>query len=162
MSSSKAQNGSQDKGHKLIVEKDVWIPLRDGGSLCADIFRPDTTAKVPVIANIRPSGDTYLMEDFFYAGGLPALLEQMDGFFRSGDHQRIFRTAHTIKGSSSNLSATGVSNAAREVELPARNGDLAAAAAALPALKASTAALIAELALEQNNHSSAGLCGATP
>ena len=92
----------------------------------------------------------------------PALLEQMDGFFQSGDHQRIFRTAHTIKGSSSNLSAAGVSNAAREVELPARSGDLAAAAAALPALKASTAALIAELALEQNNHSSAGLCGATP
>ncbi|WP_445502729.1 L-arabinonate dehydratase [Microvirga sp. G4-2] len=30
--------------------------------------------KVPVIANIRPSGDKYLMEDFFYAGGLPALM----------------------------------------------------------------------------------------
>ena len=25
---------------------------------------------VPVVANIRPSGDKYLMEDFFYAGGL--------------------------------------------------------------------------------------------
>jgi dihydroxy-acid dehydratase len=33
--------------------------------------------KVPVIANIRPSGDTYLMEDFFYAGGLPAMMEQL-------------------------------------------------------------------------------------
>ncbi|MCP4185036.1 MAG: dihydroxy-acid dehydratase [Hyphomicrobiales bacterium] len=32
---------------------------------------------VPVIANIRPSGDRYLMEDFYYAGGLPALMEQM-------------------------------------------------------------------------------------
>jgi dihydroxy-acid dehydratase len=32
---------------------------------------------VPVIANIRPSGDKYLMEDFFYAGGLPALLETL-------------------------------------------------------------------------------------
>ena len=29
---------------------------------------------IPVIANIRPNGDTYLMEDFFYAGGLPAML----------------------------------------------------------------------------------------
>ena len=27
--------------------------------------------KVPVIANIRPSGDKYLMEDFYYAGGMP-------------------------------------------------------------------------------------------
>ena len=33
--------------------------------------------KVPVIANIRPSGDKYLMEDFYYAGGLPAMLEQI-------------------------------------------------------------------------------------
>ncbi|WP_227460673.1 L-arabinonate dehydratase [Cupriavidus pauculus] len=32
---------------------------------------------VPVIANIRPSGDTYLMEDFFYAGGLPALMSRI-------------------------------------------------------------------------------------
>jgi dihydroxy-acid dehydratase len=29
--------------------------------------------KVPVIANVRPSGDKYLMEDFYYAGGLLGL-----------------------------------------------------------------------------------------
>ena len=33
--------------------------------------------RVPVIANIRPSGDRYLMEDFYYAGGLPALMNRM-------------------------------------------------------------------------------------
>jgi len=33
--------------------------------------------KVPVIANIRPSGEKYLMEDFYYAGGMPALMKQM-------------------------------------------------------------------------------------
>ncbi len=32
---------------------------------------------VGVIANIRPSGDRYLMEDFFYAGGLPAMMNVM-------------------------------------------------------------------------------------
>lgn len=31
----------------------------------------------PVIANIRPSGKDYLMEDFFYAGGLPALMVEL-------------------------------------------------------------------------------------
>lgn len=31
----------------------------------------------PVIANIRPSGSEYLMEDFFYAGGLPALMKEL-------------------------------------------------------------------------------------
>ncbi|SIQ76339.1 L-arabinonate dehydratase [Bosea sp. TND4EK4] len=36
--------------------------------------------KVPVIANVRPSGDTYLMEDFYYAGGLLGLLTRLTGF----------------------------------------------------------------------------------
>jgi len=31
----------------------------------------------PVLANIRPSGDKYLMQDFYYAGGLPALMMRM-------------------------------------------------------------------------------------
>jgi dihydroxy-acid dehydratase len=33
--------------------------------------------RVPVLANIRPSGDTYLMEDFYYAGGMPGLLSRI-------------------------------------------------------------------------------------
>ncbi|WP_353394472.1 L-arabinonate dehydratase [Ruegeria sp. HU-ET01832] len=33
--------------------------------------------ETPVIANIRPSGTDYLMEDFFYAGGLPALMKEL-------------------------------------------------------------------------------------
>ena len=34
------------------------------------------SAKTPFIANIRPSGD-YLMEDFYYAGGLPAVMKEL-------------------------------------------------------------------------------------
>jgi dihydroxy-acid dehydratase len=33
--------------------------------------------QVPVIANIRPSGDTYLMEDFYYAGGLGGMMTRL-------------------------------------------------------------------------------------
>ena len=33
--------------------------------------------EVPVLANIRPSGSEYLMEDFYYAGGLPALMKRL-------------------------------------------------------------------------------------
>jgi dihydroxy-acid dehydratase len=32
---------------------------------------------VPVIANIRPSGSTYLMEDFYYAGGIRGLMSRL-------------------------------------------------------------------------------------
>lgn len=33
--------------------------------------------RVPLLANIRPSGEKYLMEDFYYAGGLRALMVEM-------------------------------------------------------------------------------------
>lgn len=46
--------------------------------------------RVPVIANIRPSGDKYLMEDFFYAGGLPALMNRIS--------DRLHLDALTITG----------------------------------------------------------------
>ena len=33
--------------------------------------------EIPLIANIRPSGKDYLMEDFFYAGGILALMYEL-------------------------------------------------------------------------------------
>jgi dihydroxy-acid dehydratase len=36
--------------------------------------------KVPVIGNVRPSGQTYLMEDFFYAGGIRGLMQNIRDF----------------------------------------------------------------------------------
>ncbi len=43
-----------------------------------DLNRFDQLSRrTPMIANIRPAGE-YLMEDFFYAGGLPALLNQIN------------------------------------------------------------------------------------
>jgi len=36
----------------------------------------ELSKKTPVLANLRPSGK-YLMEDFYYAGGLPALLKSL-------------------------------------------------------------------------------------
>ncbi len=48
---------------------------RCGVPLTLDDF--DAIARrVPVLANVRPGG-AYLMEDFYYAGGLPALLGQL-------------------------------------------------------------------------------------
>lgn len=40
-----------------------------------DLDRKSRTT--PVIANVRPVGNAYLMEDFFYAGGLTALMGQL-------------------------------------------------------------------------------------
>ena len=44
---------------------------------------------VPCLVNLMPSG-AYLMEDFFYAGGLPAVIRELDGY--------IHRDAMTANG----------------------------------------------------------------
>jgi dihydroxy-acid dehydratase len=54
----------------------VAMSRRAGCAVGLDDFDA-ASRRVPVIANIRPSGDTYLMEDFYYAGGLPALLNRI-------------------------------------------------------------------------------------
>src|SRR5690606_4592789 len=48
---------------------------RAGIELSLDDF-DEIARKVPVLANLFPSGNQ-LMEDFYYAGGLPALLNQI-------------------------------------------------------------------------------------
>jgi dihydroxy-acid dehydratase len=53
----------------------VAMARRGGVNLSMDRF-DELSAKVPVVANMRPAGE-YLMEDFYYAGGLPAMLEEI-------------------------------------------------------------------------------------
>ncbi len=58
----------------------IAMSRRAGASCEVSLADFDAASRrVPVIANIRPSGDRYLMEDFFYAGGLPAMLERIRG-----------------------------------------------------------------------------------
>ena len=54
----------------------VAISRRAGLPVTLDDF--DAASRtVPVVANIRPSGDKYLMEDFYYAGGMRALMTRI-------------------------------------------------------------------------------------
>lgn len=69
--------------HVIAMARRAGIPLELGD---LDRIGRDT----PVIANIRPSGTQYLMEDFFYAGGLRALMKQL------GD--KLDPTAITVTG----------------------------------------------------------------
>ena len=43
----------------------------------------ELSRKTPLLANLRPSG-SYLMEDFYYAGGLPALLRALSAHLNLG------------------------------------------------------------------------------
>ena len=81
----------------------VALARRCGLALELDAF--DRSAqRTPVLANIRPSG-AYLMEDFYYAGGLRALMAEL------GD--RLHRASLTVNGRTlgENLAGAKVINA---------------------------------------------------
>ena len=65
-----ALSGSTNAAVHLIA-----LSKRAGFNLTLERF-DELARKIPVLANVRPSGK-YLMEDFFYAGGLRALLKQL-------------------------------------------------------------------------------------
>jgi dihydroxy-acid dehydratase len=54
----------------------VAMAGRAGVKLPLERFN-DFSARTPLLANVRPSGERYLMEDFYYAGGLRALLAEL-------------------------------------------------------------------------------------
>jgi dihydroxy-acid dehydratase len=53
----------------------IAMARRIGVELGLDDFE-ELSRRTPLLANIRPAGE-YLMEDFFYAGGLPALMANL-------------------------------------------------------------------------------------
>ncbi len=67
----------------------VAMARRAGVPITIDDF--DAASRVvPVLANIRPSGTDYLMEDFYYAGGMPGLMSRL------GSHLKL--RALTVTG----------------------------------------------------------------
>ncbi len=69
--------------------------------------------EVPVLANLRPSGDKYLMEDFFYAGGLPALMAELGDKLELG--------AMTVTGKTVGENIDGAKNFNHDVIRPLSN-----------------------------------------
>jgi dihydroxyacid dehydratase/phosphogluconate dehydratase len=96
----------------------IAIARRAGVALDLDRF-DELARRTPVLANIRPSGN-YLMEDFYYAGGLRGLLSQLTDL--------IDPSAATVSGRSlgENVAGAGVYNddviRSREKPLVERDG----------------------------------------
>ena len=72
--------------HLIAVAGRVGVPL------CLDDF-DRLGSGLPCLVNIQPSGK-YLMEDFFYAGGLPTVLREL------GQDGALHRDALTVNGKS--------------------------------------------------------------
>jgi dihydroxy-acid dehydratase len=78
--------------HLIAMARRAGVPLT-----LDDLDKAGRTT--PVIANIRPSGKQYLMEDFYYAGGLRALMNEMKGRLNL-DVMTVsgFRLGETLEG----------------------------------------------------------------
>ena len=96
----------------------VAMARRAGIALSLEQF-DQISRKVPVIANIRPSG-AYLMEDFFYAGGLPALMKMLDG--------SLHGSCLTVNGRTRRREHRARRGVQRRRDPPARQGHLRARA----------------------------------
>jgi L-arabonate dehydrase len=68
----------------------IAIAGRIGVPLCLDDFE-HLGSELPCLVNLQPSGK-YLMEDYFYAGGLPAVLREL------GQARALNRDALTVNG----------------------------------------------------------------
>ena len=68
----------------------IALARRAGYDLTIDRF-DELARRTPVLANLRPSGK-YLMEDFYYAGGLPALLARLSDLLNTGERTVTDRT----------------------------------------------------------------------
>lgn len=61
--------------HLIAIAKRIGIPL--------DLEDFDHfSSKIPLIANVQPSGENWV-EDLFYAGGLPAVMKEIDKFLHT-------------------------------------------------------------------------------
>ena len=81
--------------HLVAISRRAGVGA-DGKSCAISLDDFDAfSRKVPVIANIRPSGDTYLMEDFYEAGGMRGLMARLrDGNLLHLDAMTV--TGHTV------------------------------------------------------------------
>jgi len=127
------------------------IALARRAGLKLDMEAFDKLAReTPLIANIRPSG-AYLMEDFFYAGGLPAVLKQLavGGRLKTG--------ARTVNGATIGENVEGAAIYDEDVIRPLNNPLVASdSLAVLRGNLAPDGAIIKPPAAESRLHKHAG------
>jgi dihydroxy-acid dehydratase len=99
------------------------IAIAGRGGLTISLDEMDAAArKIPVLANLFPSGDK-LMEDFFFAGGLPALLAEIK--------PHLVLNAMTVTGKSLGENIADAQNSDRDVIRALKNPVGAGAALAV-------------------------------
>ena len=96
----------------------------------------------------RVGGDEELLDEIveLYLGEYPGLLEQIQSAVHSGDANRLYRSAHTLKGSLGALGAEAAQQRAQDLETSGRQGQLGQAGTMLADLEHLLGQLHEELA----------------
>ncbi len=104
--------------YTVTAERDVRIPLPDGTVLAGDIFRPDTSEQVPVIAGFHPYNNEFQAEPM-----LPTGFSVQRGWLESGDPYFFARRgfAHAVV----NVRGTGKSTGLFQAMGPQEARDVA-------------------------------------
>jgi len=109
---------------------------------------PETSHAIDLKAALeRLEGDRELLDELaqLFKEECPRALEEMRGAIRTADAPLLTRLAHTLKGSSSSLSANALSRGAAELENLARAGDLADAGGVFSRLEKEVERLLVEI-----------------
>jgi len=59
----------EETRHKLVLDKDVAVPMRDGASLRANVFRPEAPGRYPVLMTLGPYGKDVALSQFMPHAG---------------------------------------------------------------------------------------------
>ena len=96
----------------------------------------------------RVEGDQELLVEMvqLFQHDAPSLVAAMSEAFQKGDMAVLERSAHSLKGAASNLSASAAAAAAMQLEKDAKNKDAAAAKASLQGVDRAVQALLPALA----------------
>lgn len=89
--------GVRPAGFEVVVERDVWIPMRDGVRLAADVYRParagePVAGRLPTLLTRTPysKGDGNLAEaKYFAARGYAVVVNDVRGRFKSEGTWRL-------------------------------------------------------------------------
>jgi CheY-like chemotaxis protein/HPt (histidine-containing phosphotransfer) domain-containing protein len=95
----------------------------------------------------RVEGDRDLLEEIvrIFSDQCPKTMSEIDSAIRAADLPRLERAAHSLKGSASNLCATGVTQSAAELEASGRSGDHSRCREQFKALESEVEKLLREL-----------------
>jgi predicted acyl esterase len=80
---------TSERKYSVVIERDVRIPVRDGITLDADIFRPDTGGKFPAICGFH-----IFRKDFQSAPMQPVAINFVSGGMEAGDYNFFVRRGY--------------------------------------------------------------------